>query len=534
MGIFSRLFKSGQESGSSTEEGDRTNGEHTESMPDETDPPAPAVQPAAATPAKSIWDWPGPTTTPARGVKTVEQPEPATSTRPTEHGMAPIKQDSIPVAKPAEYAATRASSKARAIPAMPRAGTQPQVSPSPAPAPARPNGERPKRPTAPLGTQPAKTKPKDKPVDPNKVSRVIPVPEMDSGRIPKPEMPIAEVQLSPSGRAKVDAVPVAEMHLSPSGRAKTDSIGDVIDNLAQGKDASGAMPAAQPGGAGVSTAEDLEAVRKVFEDVAGVHVAQVRDVMLELRFGEAQPSWVEASKPALRSLRAMAEQMELTDLCGALDAFCAGVDTAIANGRIDKDELLRRYQRLIELIPQAFELDAERDRREPIIVEGLLSQIEGVEKLTIDKLFSVGLNRLDALMNAKADEIAIVAGIREELASRIADRFRAYRDSAHTTVATHDPAVERRELATLLATLKQQNADFDRASSGWTDEAKAAKRDLRKQRDQTFNQIKVALARLGDRDQLPQLEKLPFNERIATLDRYLSSLPKLRNSEERM
>jgi len=457
--------------------------------------------------------------------------------------MAPIKQEgSVPVAKPAEYAATRASSKARAIPAMPRASTQPAAAPpAPAAAPAKPNGEpRPKRSTAPLGTQRAQAKPAakvEKPTDPNKVSRVIPVADMESGRIAKAaaEAVPLELPVSPSSRAKADAVPVAEMQMTPSGRAKSDSIGDAFDNLAQGKDASGAVPAAQVGSVGVSTAEDLAAVRKVFEDVAGVHVAQVRDVMLELRFGEAQPSWVEASKPALKSLRAMAEQMELTDLCAALDAFCAGVDTAIANGRIDKDELLRRYQRLIELIPQAFELDAERDRREPIIVEGLLQQIEGVEKLTIDKLFSVGLNRLDALMNAKADEIAIVAGIREELASRIAERFRAYRASGNTTVATHDPAVERRELTALLATLKQQNAEFDKASNGWTDEAKVAKRELRKQRDHTFNQIKVALARLGDRDQLPQLEKLPFNERIATLDRYLASLPKLRapNSEER-
>jgi len=34
MGIFSRLFKSGQEPESSTETGDRDNGEHTEPMPD--------------------------------------------------------------------------------------------------------------------------------------------------------------------------------------------------------------------------------------------------------------------------------------------------------------------------------------------------------------------------------------------------------------------------------------------------------------------------------------------------------------------
>jgi hypothetical protein len=33
----------------------------------------------------------------------------------------------------------------------------------------------------------------------------------------------------------------------------------------------------------------------------------------------------------------------------------------------------------------------------------------------------------------------------------------------------------------------------------------------------------VALARLGEREQLQRLEKLPFQDRIAMLDRYLSS-----------
>jgi hypothetical protein len=100
--------------------------------------------------------------------------------------------------------------------------------------------------------------------------------------------------------------------------------------------------------------------------------------MLELRYGDAQPSWIESTQPALRSLRAMAQQMDLVDLCQALDEFCVAVDAAVAGrARIDdggKAELLRRYQQLIELIPQAFELDAERDRREPIIVEALLYQ----------------------------------------------------------------------------------------------------------------------------------------------------------------
>ena len=219
--------------------------------------------------------------------------------------------------------------------------------------------------------------------------------------------------------------------------------------------------------------------------------------------------------------------MELTDLCGALDDFCVAVDAAVG-GRAQvtddtKAELLRRYQRLIELIPQAFELDAERDRREPIIVEALLHQIEGVEKRTIEKLFAVGLHRLDALMRATADEIAVVAGLREEIATAIVEQFRTYRTGASSALAAPDPVAERRQLGDLLIMLSVQNDDYTHASTGWTDDARARKHEARKQREQTFQRIKVALARLGERDQLARLEKLPFDERIVLLDRYLSA-----------
>ncbi|MDB4958107.1 MAG: ral secretory system protein domain protein [Myxococcales bacterium] len=278
---------------------------------------------------------------------------------------------------------------------------------------------------------------------------------------------------------------------------------------------------------GVSTAEDLAAVRGIFNEVAGVHVAQVRDVMLELRYGDASPAWIEATRPALKSLRAMAGAMDLTDLCNALDEFCVTVDSTVANraqvGDDGKAELLRRYQRLIDLIPQAFELDAERDRREPIIVESLLFQVDGVERLIIDKLFAVGLNRLDALVRATADEIAVVSGVRLELAAKIAEQFRSYRSKGATTISAPDPAAERRELADLLIVLSLQNDDYNHAASSWTDDAKVRKRELLKSREHTFQKIKVTLARLGERDQLARLEKLPFAERIAALDRYLST-----------
>jgi hypothetical protein len=278
---------------------------------------------------------------------------------------------------------------------------------------------------------------------------------------------------------------------------------------------------------GVSTIEDLAEVRRVFNEVAAIHVAQVRDVMLELRYGDAQPSWIESTQPALRSLRAMAEQMDLVDLCEALDDFCVSVNAAVTGrARIDEDakaELLRRYQRLIELIPQAFELDAERDRREPIIVEALLYQVPGVEKRTIEKLFAVGLSRLDALMRATTEELAVVAGVRSDLADAIVEQCRVYRTGASSALAAPDPLAERRQLGDLLIMMSVKNDEYNHAGTMWTDEARARKQDARKQREQVFQRIKLALARLGERDLLARLERLPFNERIAALDRYLSA-----------
>ena len=79
----------------------------------------------------------------------------------------------------------------------------------------------------------------------------------------------------------------------------------------------------------------------------------------------------------------------------------------------------------------------ERDRREPIIVEALLYQIPGVEQPTIEKLFAVGLGRLEALINANAGDVAAVSGLRPELATAIVQQFKAYRASATATVAAY-------------------------------------------------------------------------------------------------
>jgi hypothetical protein len=86
-----------------------------------------------------------------------------------------------------------------------------------------------------------------------------------------------------------------------------------------------------------------------------------------------------------------------------------------------------------------------------------------------------------------------------------------------------DTASERKQLQDLVIVMSLQNDDYRHAAAGWSDADRAKKRELRKAREQTFQRVKVALARLGDREQLARLDKLPFDDRIAALDRYLSA-----------
>jgi hypothetical protein len=546
MGIFSRFFQRGQDGNpvdpsAGGDDGDSTDPEievtqaahggdpQPAALPEEPAPvrgssllgaasgltPAFATQASgvaahAAEPQRSIWDWPGPQSRQRSSAS--PHPPPSPSPEPSQAAAAesrPPARGGLPsVPRPAtesgkesgkERDATMGQSPPPASGSASGRGARPASSGSPAlpglPPRTAPPAAPPGPPAAPASAAPAKH----------------PAAPAAAAAPATPAAPVARPQ-PPAGR--------------PARRAHSDSVTAAFDQVIEAEPGDTAVMAAQSVH-GVSTVEDLAEVRRVFNDVAAVHVAQVRDVMLELRYGDAQPGWIESTQPALRSLRAMAQQLELHDLCGALDEFCVAVEAAVTGrARIDDDDkaaLLRRYQRLIELIPQAFELDAERDRREPIIVEALLYQIPGVEKRTVEKLFAVGLHRLDALIQANADEIAVVAAIRPELATAIVTQFRTYRTAASSALAAPDPLAERRALGDLLIMMSVQNDEYNHAATLWTDEARGRKQEARKQREHVFQRIKVALARLGERDLLARLDRLPFNDRIAALDRYLSA-----------
>jgi hypothetical protein len=274
----------------------------------------------------------------------------------------------------------------------------------------------------------------------------------------------------------------------------------------------------------VTTEEDMEAIRDLFNSMAVHHMAQVRDLMLELGRVEVATSWVSLCEPAVQSMRKMCEKLEIPELLQALDDFGAALAAAksAASGLVQgatRERLLGAYSRMMEVLPCAFELGS---GREAMLVQLLLLQVPGVHKLTIDKLYAAGLHQLDSFLNARPDELAAVAGIGLPLADCIARHFRDYRQTFRSVLAEPTPAEEHRRLAELVERLRGDHTEFERASRvRWSPEAQAEKRRRRGERNSTLSAIYVSLARLGEVDRVDALKKKPIARQLAELEEYV-------------
>ncbi len=272
---------------------------------------------------------------------------------------------------------------------------------------------------------------------------------------------------------------------------------------------------------------DLRSVRALFAQLAAGHVRQVRDFVLDLRLSDAPVHWISLCEPALRSLRHAAEKLEQPDLCGALDAFAEALSTAGHPGGAGsihgpwRATLLARYEALVACMPQAFALDLDQSQREGVILQSLLLQVAGVRKITVDKLVAAGLSTLEAMMLARAGDVAATTGISDALAARIVERFQAYRDQVRNGVPDSTREHERHQLTELTARLRREHDEHELAAQGWSRESEARKRRLRGARLHTLMEIQVVLARLGEVDRLGEIERLPFEKRVVLLESFL-------------
>ncbi len=364
---------------------------------------------------------------------------------------------------------------------------------------------------------------------------------MAGARLPPPPAPPAGLGTGAEG---VDATPFAslsdaeleaELSLLMGGEtaarpaaapSATDGpLGDLFDELDSRFDAAHqpSRPSAPPPPSGpdvVTTTSDLEELRQLFSEMASSYTRPVRDFMEELSHTDASRSWLDACAPSLEALRATSDQLGMVELRDALDACLALFATArqAAPERLAGElraELLARFSRLTELLPSAFEVGGSR---EPILVQLLLLQVPGVHKRTVEKLARAGVCRLDALLGGKPEEIAVVAGIELELATRITGRVREYAGRVRSMLAELEPKEENATLVCLVARLREQDDAFERARAGWSKEHVEAKRRLRGERSVTLKEIYVVLVRLGEVERVDALQRLPVRRQLEELE----------------
>jgi hypothetical protein len=269
---------------------------------------------------------------------------------------------------------------------------------------------------------------------------------------------------------------------------------------------------------GASSPADIAAMQATYAELAVEYCAPVRNVMIEVRWGQPPMMWLEFARSPLVSLRAMANQVGLQALAAAVERFNAALDAALASGEVvvsseRSQQLLEAYADLPACLPRAFDLDGERNRREPIILRSLLMLVPQVAPLDLEKFLSAGLTSVPALARSRPEEIAAVTGLAAPVAAEIVTLVRT-----EGTLAAVDAGEERKRLGALVSQLGDQHLAHERAAAGWSAECRAAKRSLRRQREQTLLRIKMSLARLGDVESVDRLERLPFSRKVEALN----------------
>ena len=131
----------------------------------------------------------------------------------------------------------------------------------------------------------------------------------------------------------------------------------------------------------------------------------------------------------------------------------------------------------------------------------------------LEKFLSAGLTSLATIARSRPEEIAAVTGLATPGAAEIVALMRT-----EATLAAVDAVQERKRLAELVSQLGDEHLALEQAAAGWSAESQAAKRSLRRQREQTLLRIKMSLARLGEVDSVDRLERLPFSRKIEALN----------------
>jgi hypothetical protein len=269
---------------------------------------------------------------------------------------------------------------------------------------------------------------------------------------------------------------------------------------------------------------DMAEVRALFAGIAVAYARPLRDFMIEVAWGEPTKEWLEVALPATQALRRAAAAVELPEVDVALEGYMTALELGMGEGSIHREvrEMLAgAYARLIDAMPSVFALEGELGRREPIIVRSLLLQVPGVRHVAIDKLYKAGINALDVFYAARPRELAEATGLDEPVAAAICERFQRYKREVAELSPGKDRARERAELGMLAEELSRAHASHEKAAASWAPGAAAERNRARQVRADTLLRIDLLLAHLGEVDLQRTIAKMPFQQKIKELRRFL-------------
>lgn len=370
------------------------------------------------------------------------------------------------------------------------------------------------------------------------------IPKRQTGRLPSATLQmsapssiseaLADVSQARPGDAKAapTAVPVTSTALdAPKSSRKSrrssrpppgnGSVAATLDDIDESFD----KIISSPKGATEATAGDIAQVQGLFKEMAANYLGPVRDLMIELELGEPTKDWLSVCLPSVTSLRRSAESMGLADLVTALDGLKQAMDGAAKDEGttltpVAREQLKQAYRALVLILPDAFAVEHERDRREPTIVLSLLRQVPEVRQVALDKLYAAGLTSLEMFYKATASDISAATGLGFEIAERVVERFQRYRRESGSVPPGPGRSAEKSALEKLVRQLEQQNKAYEASEKNW--KSSAEKRKARQEREQTLLDIQLLLARLGEVDLIERIERAAFQRKAEELRRYLS------------
>ena len=268
------------------------------------------------------------------------------------------------------------------------------------------------------------------------------------------------------------------------------------------------------------------AVQELFIQIAASYASPLKSFMFELQRGTASKDEIELCRPVLDGIRGAVEIMNLpqtvqriSDLDDAL-LLALGSKERLVNSDIRR-RILSSYEALERIMPEAFRLGDEGQKREDIIIKSLLRQIPGLGCVTLEKLYKAGLGSLDALFLANKDDLAAATGVSGRMCGLICDKVARHRQ-ALATLTTDASQFWRGRLAAVTNRLRDE-IEAERSPNGPRALPRSEEQHRRHQRQLYFLEITVILAEIGELNLLSRMHKLSFKRRIEILDEYLTS-----------